>query len=155
MGFGNETVMKGISVKKVLLILGITLSVLLSLSACAIKSDKKLSEEKLNEIRANYENYLKETYPDETFTVEVWQEYGEDIGAAGLPDYEGYLLRQVITDSKGIRFRIYSTTSIKGLKLYTRYSDDYREALEGRVHYNEIGQTVLYNDDGSVLAEFY
>ncbi len=52
-----------------------------------------------------FEKYLKEEYPGETFTVKVWQEYAKDIGPAGLPDYEGYLIRQVVIDSKGNWFK--------------------------------------------------
>ena len=71
---------------------------MLSICACSIKSDKKAGEEEINAKKAEFEKYLEDTYPDETFTVEIWQEYGTKTGAAGLPDYEGYMLRQVITD---------------------------------------------------------
>ena len=79
---------------------------------------------------------MNETYPDETFTIELWQEYGETTGPAGLPDYEGYLVRQVITDSKGNRFKIF--TRNPGV-----YSDDYKKVLDGTVHYDEKGEQIL------------
>ncbi len=91
-------------------------------------------------MKEEYAQYLKETYPDETFTVEIWQEYGERTGAAGLPDYEGYLIRQVCTDSKGNRFKVYSMP--KG-----EHSDDYQLVLDGRAHYDEKGERV-FNLDG-------
>ncbi|MBR0393361.1 MAG: hypothetical protein IJK38_13670, partial [Oscillospiraceae bacterium] len=97
----------------------VCICLLLSLCSCTIKSDRKISEKVLSDRKAAYENYLKETYPDETFTVEVWQEYGEDIGPAGLPDYEGYLIRQVVTDSRGNRFQVFEVDGGK-------YSDDYQ-----------------------------
>ena len=101
-----------------------------------------MTEEELDKLKARYEKYLNETYPEESFTIEVWQEYGETIGPAGLPDYEGYLMRQVITDSKGNRFRIYE-------KDIGKYGDDYQEVLAGRIHYNEKGQQVFYDEDGN------
>ena len=122
-----------------MLLPAIFICLLLSLSACKITSDKKISDKVLNDRKAEFEKYLAETYPDETFTVEVWQEYGKETGAAGLPDYEGYMMRQIVTDSKGNRFRVYIRS--KG-----KYSDDYKDVLEGRVHYNEKGQQV-YEDE--------
>ena len=83
--------------------------VLLLLSACTMKSDKKLSDNEINSMKEEYAKYLEEAYPDESFTVEIWQEYGKRTGAAGLPDYEGYLIRQVITDSKGNRFKVFTS----------------------------------------------
>ena len=71
--------------------------------------NKKASEEEINAKKAEFEKYLEETYPDETFTVKIWQVYGESTGGAGLPDYKGNMWRQVITDSKGNRFRIYTS----------------------------------------------
>ena len=103
-----------------------------------------ISEKVLNDRKAEYEQYLAETYPGQTFTVEVWQEYGETIGAAGLPDYEGYLIRQVITDSEGNHFQI--STYPKG-----EHSDDYQDVLDGKIHYNEKGQRVVYDENGEVL----
>ena len=121
----------------------VCLCLILSLSACTYKSDKKISEEKISAMEEEYAQYLKETYPDETFTVEIWQEYGKKTGAAGLPDHEGYMLRQVCTDSKGNRFKVYSKT--KG-----EHSDDYEMVLEGRIHYNEKGQQVFYDENGEI-----
>ena len=111
--------------------------ILSSLSACTIKSDKKISDKKINSRKTAHEEYLKETYPDETFTVEVWQEYGEDIGPAGLPDYEGYLIRQVVTDSRGNRFQVFEVDGGK-------YSDDYQKVLDGWIEYDENGQYVYH-----------
>ena len=122
--------------KKRIFIIGICICILFSLDACKIKSDKKMTDKEINNLKAEYEKYLNETYPDETFTIELWQEYGETIGPAGLPDYEGYLMRQVITDSKGNRFKIF--TSNPGV-----YSDDYQKVLDGMVHYDEKGEQIL------------
>lgn len=109
---------------------------MLSLCSCTIKSDRPISDKVINERKEAYENYLKETYPDESFTVEIWQEYGTDIGGAGLPDYEGYLIRQVITDSRGNRFQIHEYS--KG-----EYSDDYQKVLDGWIRYDEKGELIL------------
>ena len=122
--------------KKRIFIIGICICILFSLDACKIKSDKKMTDKEINNLKAEYEKYLNETYPDETFTIDLWQDYGETIGPAGLPDYEGYLMRQVITDSKGNRFKIF--TSNPGV-----YSDDYQKVLDGMVHYNEKGEQIL------------
>ena len=103
--------------KSKFLVSAFCLCLMLALCSCRIKSDKPISEKVLSDRKAAYENYLAETYPDETFTVEVWQEYGEDIGPAGLPDYEGYLIRQVVTDSRGNRFQVFEVDGGK-------YSDD-------------------------------
>ena len=118
--------------KKRIILLVMCICVLGTLGACKIKSDKKMSDKEINNLKSEYEKYLNETYPDETFTIDLWQEYGETTGPAGLPDYEGYLMRQVITDSKGNRFKI--STSNPGV-----YSDDYQKVLDGMVHYNEKG----------------
>ena len=124
---------------------------LFSLCACTIKHDKKASDEEISAKKAEYEKYLEETYPDETFTVEIWQEYGKRTGAAGLPDYEGYLWKEVITDSKGNRFKIYTSDEGSSLfDIHRRYSDDYAAVLEGRIHYNEKGQHVYYDDNGEI-----
>ena len=90
--------------KKKLVILGMYIGILCILCACSIRSDKKISEEKIDARREMFEEYLAQKYPDETFTVKVWQEYVEETGGAGLPDYEGYVYRQVVTDSKGNNF---------------------------------------------------
>jgi hypothetical protein len=140
--------------KKVIPIIAYGLFLLLMLSACSIKSNKKLSSEELNDLKKEYEAYLKKEYPDETFTVKVWQEYGTDRGT-GLPDYEGYLIRHIVTDSKGNRFRVYKSTGGTLTNQKTTYSDDYEAVLDGRVHYNEKGQTVLYDDEGNVISEYY
>ena len=130
--------------KTKLICLAINLCLLISLSSCTIRSDRKISEEVISAKKAEFEEYLAETYPDEVFTVEVWQEYGKDIGAAGLPDYEGYMLRHIITDSKGNRFKI--STYPEG-----KHSDDYQKVLDGTIYYNEKGQHVYYDDNGDVL----
>ena len=65
--------------KKNTFILFISICLITSLCSCTIKSHRKISEKVLTDRKAAYENYLKETYPDETFTVKVWQEYGKDI----------------------------------------------------------------------------
>lgn len=116
-----------------ILISGICICLLLSLCSCTIKSEKRISDRVISDRKTEYENYLKETYPDETFTVEIWQEYGKDIGPAGLPDYEGYMLRQVITDSKGNRFQVFEQSRGK-------YSDDYQKVLDGLIKYDDNGQ---------------
>ena len=122
--------------KKRKYIIGICTCILLSLGACKIKSDKKMTDKEISDLKAEYGKYLNETYPDESFTIDLWQEYGETIGPAGLPDYEGYLMRQVVTDSKGNRFKIF--TSNPGV-----YSDDYQKVLDGMVHYDEKGEQIL------------
>jgi len=75
--------------------------------ACTIRSNNKISEKTIDARREMFEKYLKEKYPDETFTVKVWQEYAKDIGSAGLPDYERYLIRQVVIDSEGNCFMVF------------------------------------------------
>ena len=116
---------------------------LLLLCSCTIRSDEEISEDVLENRKAEFEKYLEETYPDETFTVEVWQEYGKDVGAAGLPDYEGYLIRQVCTDSKGNHFRVFILSE-------GEYSDDYEKVLDGMIQYNEKGQQIYYDENGKV-----
>ena len=128
-----------------LVFLCICVGLLISLCSCTIKSDKKISDDVISAQKAEYEKYLNETYPDEKFSVEIWQEYVKKTEGAGLPDYEGYILRQVITDSKGNRFKIF--TQSKG-----KYSDDYQNVLEGKIHYNEKGQQVFYDDNGNILS---
>ena len=121
--------------KKRFELLGVCICLIFLLCACSIKSYRKISDDVLNSRKAAYEEYLKKTYPDETFTVKVWQEYGKKTGAAGLPDYEGYLIKQVVTDSKGNRFKVYELD--KG-----EYSDDYKKVLDGWIQYDENGEYV-------------
>ena len=121
--------------------LGMILLLMLSLCACVIKSNKPISAKKLDNMKTEYENYLKDKYPNETFTVDIWQEYGEDIGGAGLPDYEGYLIRQVVTDSKGNRFKVFEDGT-------GGYSDDYQLVLDGTIQYDDKGERVFTLDPG-------
>ena len=123
--------------KKVILLLGLSLLMSITLCSCTIKSDKKMSQKQLDNMKADYEEYLKEKYPDETFTVELWEEYGKDTGGAGLPDYEGYLFHSVITDSKGNHFKIFETGT-----LGEKYTDDYQNVLDGTVKYDDKGERV-------------
>ena len=67
--------------KKKIVVLGLLVCFLLSLSACKYKNTEKYSDEVLERRKAAYEKYLAETYPDQKFTVRVWQEYGEKTGA--------------------------------------------------------------------------
>ena len=129
-------------------ILLICIGMLVLFNACTIRSDKKISEEEINARREMFERYLEEKYPDETFTVKVWQEYAKETGAAGLPDYEGYVYRQVIIDSKGNCFMVFPGDGGK-------CTDDYQKVLNGWVHYNEKGQRVVYNEEGGVVTEYY
>ena len=55
--------------------------ILCLLSACTIRSDKKISEEKVDARQEMIEEYLEEKYPDKTFTVKVWQEYANVLPA--------------------------------------------------------------------------
>ena len=73
---------------KRIILLGISICILCLLGACKIKSNSKMSDRELDDLKSEYEQYLSETYPDETFTIELWQEYGETTGPEGLPDYE-------------------------------------------------------------------
>ena len=132
--------------RKKMLFRGLLVCLLLSLCACVYRSDKKYTDEELAQRKSIYEKYLAETYPDQKFTIEVWQEYGQKGGAGGLPDYEGYLLYHIITDSEGNRFRIYEVNT-------GEYSDDYQKVKDGTVHYNEKGRRVFYKEDGSVWFE--
>ncbi len=136
---------KALTIKKNhFIFISLCVFVLMSLCSCTIKSNRKISEKTLNDRKAAYEKYLKDTYPDETFSVSVWQEYAENTGGAGLPDYEGYVIRTVITDSKGNRFKIKGDSPDK-------YYDDYKDVLEGSISYNEKGQHIYYDDSGEVL----
>ncbi|MCR5178243.1 MAG: hypothetical protein K6C95_04580 [Lachnospiraceae bacterium] len=128
------------NMKKNLLFMVVSICLAASLCSCTIRSNRKISDTVINDRKEAYEKYLKETYPNETFTVEVWQEYGKDIGPAGLPDYEGYLIRQVITDSEGNRFQIHEYG--KG-----EYSDDYQKVLDGWIQYDENGEYVFTGSD--------
>ena len=134
--------------KKKLVILGMYIGILCMLCACAIRSDGKISEEKIDARREMFEEYLAQKYPDETFTGEVWQEYVEETGGAGLPDYEGYVYRQVVTDSKGNHFMVFPGN-------HGECTDDYQKVLDGWMHYNEKGQHIVYGEDGSIIAEYY
>ncbi len=123
--------------KRKLALLLICIVILSLLSACTIRSNKKISEKQINERREMFEKYLEEKYPDKTFTVKVWQEYAKKTGAAGLPDYEGYLYRQVVIDSEGNCFMVFPGDNGK-------CTDDYQKVLDGWVHYNQKGQHVIY-----------
>ena len=118
------------------------------LCACTIRSDKQISEDEINARKELFENYLAKKYPDETFTVKVWQEYAKETGGAGLPDYEGYVFRQVVIDSKGNCFMVFPGD-------HGSCTDDYQKVLDGWVHYNEKGQHVVYDDDGNIISEYY
>ncbi len=128
--------------KKVIQLLGISVIILITLCSCTIKSDKKMSQNELDSMKAEYEEYLKEKYPNETFTVELWEEYGKDTGGAGLPDFEGYLFHSVITDSKGNHFKIFETGT-PGEK----YSDDYQKVLDGTIKYDDKGERILTKNE--------
>jgi hypothetical protein len=136
-------------IKKKIIFISLCICLLISTGACTIRSDDKLSDEELSEMIAEYEKYLEEAYPDETFTVEIWQEYGK-AGGGALPDYEGYLIRQVVTDSKGNRFKVYTSDEGSLFDIHRRYSDDYEAVLDGRKHYNEKGQLVTLDENGEV-----
>lgn len=118
--------------------------IMLLMTACTYKSDKKISEKEINSRKKAYEEYLSETYPDKSFTVEVWQEYGNKTGGAGLPDYEGYMIKWVITDKDGNRFKIWGDSKDK-------YYDDYQKVLDGQIYYNEKGEHVYFDDNGNIL----
>lgn len=134
--------------KRKLALLGICIGILGLLSACVIRSDRKISEETIAARREMIENYLEEKYPDQTFTVKVWQEYAKETGSAGLPDYEGYVFRQVVIDAEGNYFMVIPGDNGK-------CTDDYQKVLDGWVHYNEKGQHVVYDEDGNIITEYY
>lgn len=132
--------------RKLLLAAGIGL--IASLGACTIRYDKEISEDEIDERKEMFEEYLEDKYPDETFKVKVWQEYAEETGGAGLPDYEGYVIRQVAIDSQGNCFMVFPGDN-------GECTDDYQKVLDGWVHYNKKGQHVVYDDDGNIIAEYY
>ena len=134
--------------KRKLALLGICIGILGLLSACVIRSDRKISEETIAARREMIENYLEEKYPNQTFTVKVWQEYAKETGSAGLPDYEGYVFRQVVIDAEGNCFMVIPGDNGK-------CTDDYQKVLDGWVHYNEKGQHVVYDEDGNIITEYY
>ncbi|MCR5291459.1 MAG: hypothetical protein K6E28_01065 [Eubacterium sp.] len=123
--------------KKAVLLIGMSLMILITFCSCTIKSDKKMSQKELDSMKAEYEEYLKGKYPNETFTVKLWEEYGYDVGGAGLPDYEGYLFHSVITDSRGNHFKIFETGTLK-----EKYTDDYQEVLNGTIKYDDKGERI-------------
>ena len=140
-----------LTMKKISMITAVFICMVLILSACTIKNSKKMSDEEIKKMKDEYEEYLKETYPDESFTVEIWEEYGKTTGGAGLPDYEGYLIRQVITDSKGNRFKIFTSDEGSSIfDIHRVYSDDYKDVLDGTKYYNEKGQSVYFDDNGEI-----
>ena len=122
--------------KAKVIFIGICLCLLVSLCGCTYKSNKKISQDDLDSRKENYERYLKKTYPDEDFKVEVWQEYAKSGGAGGLPDYEGYQFRSVITDSNGNRFKIHGDSP-------ESYYDDRKKVLDGWINYDENGELIL------------
>ena len=107
------------------------------LCSCTIKSDKKMSQKELDKIKTEYEEYLKDKYPNETFTIKVWEEYGST-GGSGLPDYEGYIFHSVITDSNGNNFKIFETGTTNG-----KYTDDYQKVLAGTIKYDDNGERIF------------
>ncbi|MCR5629281.1 hypothetical protein [Eubacterium sp.] len=134
--------------KKKLAILGLCIGLLSLLSACTLRSNKKISEEKIEARREMFEEYLKEKYPGKSFTVKVWQEHTKKTGAAGLPDYEGYVYRQVVIDSEGKCFMVFPGDNGK-------CTDDYQKVLDGWIHYNEKGQHVVYDEESNIVDEYY
>ena len=76
------------------------------------------------------------------------QEYAKETGGAGLPDYEGYVIRQVVIDSQGNCFMVFPGDN-------GECTDDYQKVLDGWVHYNKKGQHVVYDDDGNIIDEYY
>ncbi len=134
--------------KRKLLLLAAGIGLIASLGACTIRNDKEISEDEIDERKEMIEEYLEDKYPDETFKVKVWQEYAEETGGAGLPDYEGYLIRQVVIDSQGNCFMVFPGDN-------GECTDDYQKVLDGWVHYNKKGQHVVYDDDGNIIAEYY
>ncbi len=134
--------------KRKLLLLAAGMGLIASLGACTIRYDKEISEDEIDERKEMFEEYLEDKYPDETFKVKVWQEYAEETGGAGLPDYEGYVIRQVVIDSQGNCFMVFPGDN-------GECTDDYQKVLDGWVHYNKKGQHVVYDDDGNIIAEYY
>ncbi len=134
--------------KRKLLLLAAGIGLIASLGACTIRYDKEISEDEIDERKEMFEEYLEDKYPDETFKVKVWQEYAEETGGAGLPDYEGYVIRQVVIDSQGNCFMVFPGDN-------GECTDDYQKVLDGWVHYNKKGQHVVYDDDGNIIAEYY
>ena len=134
--------------KRKLILLAAGIGLIASLGACTIRYDKEISEDEIDERKEMFEEYLEDKYPDETFTVKVWQEYAEETGAAGLPDYKGYVYRQVVIDSEGNCFMVFPGDNGK-------CTDDYQKVLDGWVHYNQKGQHVIYDDDGNIVSEYY
>ena len=151
MDFSQKRVKKGSSR---ILLLGFCIFLLILSCACTIKSNKKIDQKELDSLKTEFEDYLKATYPNETFTVDIWTEYGTG-STVGLPDFEGDMLRHIVTDSKGNRFRVYKSVEGSLLNPKVRYSDDYQLVLDGRQEYNEKGQTVLRDDDGNIISEYY
>ena len=134
--------------KRKLILLAAGIGLIASLGACTIRYDKEISEDEIDERKEMFEEYLEDKYPDETFKVKVWQEYAEETGGAGLPDYEGYLIRQVVIDSQGNCFMVFPGDN-------GECTDDYQKVLDGWVHYNKKGQHVVYDDDGNIIDEYY
>ena len=134
--------------KRKLLLLAAGIGLIVSLGACTIRYDKEISEDEIDERKEMFEEYLEDKYPDETFKVKVWQEYAKETGGAGLPDYEGYVIRQVVIDSQGNCFMVFPGDN-------GECTDDYQKVLDGWVHYNKKGQHVVYDDDGNIIDEYY
>lgn len=134
--------------KRKLLLLAAGIGLIASLGACTIRYDKEISEDEIDERKEMFEEYLEDKYPDETFKVKVWQEYAKETGGAGLPDYEGYVIRQVVIDSQGNCFMVFPGDN-------GECTDDYQKVLDGWVHYNKKGQHVVYDDDGNIIDEYY
>ena len=118
-------------------LLVVSLIMLTMLCSCTIKSDKKMGQKELDKIKTEYEEYLKDKYPNEIFTIKVWEEYGYT-GGSGLPDYEGYLFHSVITDSNGNNFKIFETGTTNG-----KYTDDYQKVLAGTIKYDDNGERIF------------
>ena len=134
--------------KRKIILLAAGIGLIASLGACTIRYDKEISEDEIDERKEMFEEYLEDKYPDETFKVKVWQEYAKETGGAGLPDYEGYVIRQVVIDSQGNCFMVFPGDN-------GECTDDYQKVLDGWVHYNKKGQHVVYDDDGNIIDEYY
>ena len=61
----GNAVMERILVKRKLTILGMCIGILGLLCACTLRSDKRISEEKIDVRREVFEKYPEEKYPDE------------------------------------------------------------------------------------------